>query len=206
MLLLGLTGSIATGKSTVSNILRAPPFNYPIIDADVIARKVVEPGQPAYEKIVGYFLPTTPDLLENGKGSPLNRPALGKRVFGMEPERVKDRNVLNGIVHPAVRGEMRRLMVCLHTSLLTSILVFFYLIELNSLTIVCVPAQILPHWPQNRNPRRPPPLRIRLGTLLRHRPRRLRHRPLHPDSTSPRPRYTLITRGCPESRFLATRC
>ncbi|KAE9982258.1 hypothetical protein BLS_003992 [Venturia inaequalis] len=125
MLLLGLTGSIATGKSTVSNTLRAPPYNYPIIDADVIARQVVEPGQPAYEKIVKYFLPTTPDLLlpvddeacgglemgKDGKGRPLNRPALGKRVFGMEPERVKDRNVLNGIVHPAVRGEMRRLML-----------------------------------------------------------------------------------------------
>lgn len=92
----------------------------------------MEPGQPAYEKIVKYFLPTTPDLLvpvddeacgglekgKEGKGRPLNRPALGKRVFGMEAERVKDRNVLNGIVHPAVRGEMRRLMV--YTSLLPS--------------------------------------------------------------------------------------
>jgi dephospho-CoA kinase len=127
MLLLGLTGSIATGKSTVSNTLRAPPYNLPIIDADVIARKVVEPGQPAYNKIVKYFLPTTPDLLlpaedeacggkemgKEGKGRPLNRPALGKRVFGMDEGRVKDRGVLNGIVHPAVRGEMRRLMVCL---------------------------------------------------------------------------------------------
>src|ERR1700712_5127155 len=125
MLLLGLTGSIATGKSTVSNTLRAPPYNLPIIDADVIARKVVEPGQPAYKKIVDYFLPTTPDLLlppedeacggkdegKEGKGRPLNRPALGKRVFGMEEGRVRDRGVLNGIVHPAVRGEMRRLMV-----------------------------------------------------------------------------------------------
>ncbi|QDS69098.1 hypothetical protein FKW77_010197 [Venturia effusa] len=125
MLLLGLTGSIATGKSTVSNILREPPYSHPIIDADVIARKVVEPGEPAYQKIVDYFLDSTPDLLlpvddeacgglekgKDGKGRPLNRPALGKRVFGMEPERVKDRNVLNGIVHPAVRGEMRRLML-----------------------------------------------------------------------------------------------
>lgn len=131
MLLLGLTGSIATGKSTVSNTLRASPYNLPIIDADVIARKVVEPGQPAYKKIVEYFLPTTPDLLlevedeasggfergRDGSGRPLNRAVLGKRVFGMQEERVRDRGVLNGIVHPAVRGEMRRLMVSFFYSL-----------------------------------------------------------------------------------------
>jgi dephospho-CoA kinase len=125
MLLLGLTGSIATGKSTVSNLLRSPPYNLPIIDADVIARKVVEPGTAGYQKIVDYFGPSTPDLLlsasdpacgglekgKDGKGRPLNRPALGKRVFGMEEGRVKDRGVLNGIVHPAVRTEMRRQMV-----------------------------------------------------------------------------------------------
>ncbi|OBT57728.1 dephospho-CoA kinase [Pseudogymnoascus sp. 24MN13] len=101
MLLLGLTGSIATGKSTVSNILRAPPYSIPIIDADVIAREVVEPGTSAYDKIVGYFGATTPDLLlpktDDGKGRPLNRPALGRRVFGDTDERKKDRAVLNGI-------------------------------------------------------------------------------------------------------------
>ncbi|KFZ10722.1 hypothetical protein V501_05072 [Pseudogymnoascus sp. VKM F-4519 (FW-2642)] len=117
MLLLGLTGSIATGKSTVSNILRAPPYSIPIIDADVIAREVVEPGTSAYDKIVGYFGATTPDLLlpktDDGKGRPLNRPALGRRVFGDTDERKKDRAVLNGIVHPAVRMEMyRQLLRC----------------------------------------------------------------------------------------------
>lgn len=117
MLLLGLTGSIATGKSTVSNILRAPPYSLPIIDADVIAREVVEPGTSAYDKIVAYFGATTPDLLlpktDDGKGRPLNRPALGRRVFGDTDERKKDRAVLNGIVHPAVRMEMyRQLLRC----------------------------------------------------------------------------------------------
>ncbi|KIW07440.1 dephospho-CoA kinase [Verruconis gallopava] len=116
MLLLGLTGSIATGKSTVSSLLRTAPYNLPIIDADVIARQVVEPGTPGYKKIVEYFGPTTPDLLlptddpvcggkengKDGKGRPLNRPALGRRVFGTSEDRVKDRKVLNGIVHPAV--------------------------------------------------------------------------------------------------------
>jgi dephospho-CoA kinase len=116
MLLLGLTGSIATGKSTVSNILRSPPYNLPIIDADVIARQVVEPGTPGYAKIVSAFSSSTPDLLlppspehpANPKGQPLNRPALGRRVFGDSEERRKDRAVLNAIVHPAVRLEMYR--------------------------------------------------------------------------------------------------
>lgn len=117
MLLIGLTGSIATGKSTVSSLLSSPPHSLPIVDADILARKVVEPGTSGYNAIVRYFGPTTPDLLvepsdsmpENGpdgKGRPLNRPALGKRVFGDSDERKKDRAVLNGIVHPAVRKEM----------------------------------------------------------------------------------------------------
>lgn len=116
MLLLGLTGSIATGKSTVSQILSSPPYNLPIVDADKVARQVVEPGTPGYNKIVATFGPSTPDLLvpptpsnggekgPNGAGRPLNRPALGRRVFG--EGRDEDRKALNGIVHPAVRREI----------------------------------------------------------------------------------------------------
>lgn len=119
MLLLGLTGSIATGKSTVSTILSQPPYNLPLIDADVLARKVVEPGTSGYNKIVAHFASSTPDLLledstgDKSKGAPLNRPALGRRVFGDSEERRKDRAVLNGIVHPAVRMEMyKQLLLC----------------------------------------------------------------------------------------------
>lgn len=121
MLILGLTGSIATGKSTVSNILRSPPYSLPIIDADVLARQVVEPGTAGYAAIVSHFGPSTPDLLQSaeecgsedgteGKGRPLNRPALGKRVFGSGEEKEADRKVLGGIVHPAVRREMWKAM------------------------------------------------------------------------------------------------
>lgn len=116
MLLLGLTGSIATGKSTVSSLLSSPPYSLPIVDADKIARQVVEPGSAGYNKIVSHFGPSTPDLLlppndatggengPNGKGRPLNRPALGRRIFGEGKD--ADRKVLNSIVHPAVRREM----------------------------------------------------------------------------------------------------
>lgn len=107
MLLIGLTGSIATGKSTVSRLLSSPPYDLPIIDADLLARQVVAPGTIGYKQIVSYFLPTTPDLILPDNAG-LNRPALGKRVFGNDPERQKDRKVLNGIVHPLVRKEMRR--------------------------------------------------------------------------------------------------
>lgn len=125
MLLIGLTGSIATGKSTVSSILSSPPYSLPIIDADLLARRVVEPGTTGYASIISHFLPTTPDLLlpatdplsgysengKNGKGRPINRAALGRRVFGLDEERVRDRGVLNGIVHPAVRKEIYKELV-----------------------------------------------------------------------------------------------
>lgn len=119
MLIIGLTGSIATGKSTVSGLLSSPPYNLPIIDADLLARKVVEPSTPGYRAIVEYFGPSTPDLLLPAENSsdgsdsanqqqlrPLNRAALGRRVFGDSEERKRDRMVLNKIVHPAVRWEV----------------------------------------------------------------------------------------------------
>lgn len=122
MLLLGLTGSIGTGKSTVSDLLRAPPYNLPVVDADVLARQVVEPGTPGYRQIVTIFGPSTPDLLlppsdplnkdrengPNGQGRFLNRPALGRRVFGNSPEALAERKKLNGIVHPQVRKALWR--------------------------------------------------------------------------------------------------
>jgi dephospho-CoA kinase len=119
MLVIGLTGSIATGKSTASQTLSSPPLSLPVIDADKLAREVVEPGTPGYAAIVARFGPTTSDLLLpesesmpkdglTGHGRPLDRAALGRRVFGSDPQRVGDRQALNGIVHPAVRRAMVR--------------------------------------------------------------------------------------------------
>ncbi|KAI9792349.1 MAG: hypothetical protein M1833_001120 [Piccolia ochrophora] len=125
MLLIGLTGSIATGKSTVASLLTSPPYSLPHIDADVLARDAVAPGTRAYRRIVAHFLPTTPDLLlpppspssssspsqttpepPTSTPRPLNRAVLGRRVFGADATRTHDRAVLNGIVHPAVRRAM----------------------------------------------------------------------------------------------------
>jgi len=95
MLVVGLTGGIATGKSTVSNLLREA--NLPIIDADVLAREVVQPGTRALRQIVAHF---GTDILQ--ADGTLNRAKLGAIVFAAEGQRKK----LNSIVHPAVRRAM----------------------------------------------------------------------------------------------------
>ncbi|SDM89210.1 dephospho-CoA kinase [Fictibacillus solisalsi] len=95
-MIIGLTGGIASGKSTVSNLLRS--YGLPVVDADVIARQVVEQGHPAYEKIVEHFGENILDDAGN-----IDRKKLGSIVFTNEEKRL----VLNGIVHPAVRLEMK---------------------------------------------------------------------------------------------------
>lgn len=95
-MILGLTGGIATGKSTVSAMLRERDI--PVIDADLIAHEVVEPGKPAYEAIVKHFGKEI--LLPDER---INRKDLGEIVFSDEVERQK----LNAIVHPEVRRLMR---------------------------------------------------------------------------------------------------
>jgi len=91
-LLVGLTGGIATGKSTVSGILRG--LGGEIIDADLLAREVVEPGQPALAQIATEF---GHDVV-TASGA-LDRKRLGAIIFA-NPER---RRRLEAITHPAIR-------------------------------------------------------------------------------------------------------
>lgn len=93
--IIGLTGGIASGKSTVSALLQEK--GYTIIDADLAARMVVEVGQPAYLAIVEAFGKGI--LQENGQ---IDRAGLGAIIFNDQTKR----NLLNGIVHPAVRSMM----------------------------------------------------------------------------------------------------
>ncbi len=72
---IGLTGGVGTGKSTVSRTLHAE-CGAVIIDADLIAREVVQPGKPAYRALVAHFGPGI--LQDNGE---VNRETLGKLVF-----------------------------------------------------------------------------------------------------------------------------
>lgn len=96
-LIIGLTGSIASGKSTVSNMLEE--LQIPVIDADKIAREVVEPGERAYYKIIEAF---GKDILKTDQT--LNRKKLGSIVFANKHKRKQ----LNEIVHPAIRKEMEK--------------------------------------------------------------------------------------------------
>lgn len=96
MLLVGLTGGIGAGKSTVSAELAARGAL--ILDGDAIARQLQEPGSPVLDRIVERF---GGEVLD---GERLNRQALANIVFNDE-QALKD---LNGIVHPALGDEIKR--------------------------------------------------------------------------------------------------
>jgi len=96
-LLVGLTGGIATGKSTVSALLRE--LGAEIIDADILAREVVEPGEPALAEIAAEFGPGVLDAAGR-----LDRKALGAVVFA-DPER---RRKLEAFTHPRIRDRFQR--------------------------------------------------------------------------------------------------
>lgn len=98
MIHVGLTGGIASGKSAVAAQLLK--LGAVVIDADAIARQVVEPGTPALEQIGMAF--GSQVFAEDGS---LDRAALAAVVFADAGEREK----LNAIVHPAVRAEAERL-------------------------------------------------------------------------------------------------
>jgi dephospho-CoA kinase len=93
--LVGLTGGIGSGKSTVSEMFRA--LGATVIDADQVARDVVQPGAPALEEVARRF-PGTVDA--EGR---LDRAALGARIFSDTAER----SALNAILHPRIQAEVR---------------------------------------------------------------------------------------------------
>ncbi|MFS1511842.1 dephospho-CoA kinase [Chengkuizengella sp. SCS-71B] len=95
----GLTGGIATGKSTVSNMLVQRGAR--LIDADVIAREVVLPGHPVLQKVAQHFGQDI--LLEDGS---LNRSKLGEIIFS-DPSARKE---LEGLLHPQIRSLMKERM------------------------------------------------------------------------------------------------
>lgn len=89
----GLTGGVASGKSTVAALLAER--GAVVIDSDQLARDVVEPGTPGLAAVVEQFGETV--LTEDGR---LDRPALGSLVFGDEASRRR----LEGILHPLIRA------------------------------------------------------------------------------------------------------
>ncbi|MFO0578754.1 MAG: dephospho-CoA kinase [Polyangia bacterium] len=110
-LVVGLTGGLASGKSTVGKLLRDRGVD--VIDADELARLVVEPGRPAYRRIVAEFgeevlvppAPESGDMTGQPTARPIARPIdrarLAARVFGDEAAR----SLLNRITHPEIARE-----------------------------------------------------------------------------------------------------
>ena len=90
----GLTGGIGTGKSTVAELFRE--IGVSVIDADVVARQVVEPGKPVLERIVEHF---GAEVIQNGR---LDRAALKRRVFS----RPEERKWLEQLLHPEILAEI----------------------------------------------------------------------------------------------------
>jgi dephospho-CoA kinase len=97
LLIAGLTGGIASGKSTVADIFQKAGAR--IVDADAIARRVVAPGLPAWQSIKAVF----GNQVIQPDGA-LNRPLMGELVFKDK----KLRRRLEGIIHPQVRDQMDR--------------------------------------------------------------------------------------------------
>ena len=95
MLKIGLTGGIGSGKSTAAE--RFLKLGVPVIDADVIAREIVEPGKPAFEAVVAAFGNQVVD--EDGR---LDRKALRTIVFA-DPEQ---KSRLENILHPQIHAEI----------------------------------------------------------------------------------------------------
>jgi dephospho-CoA kinase len=97
MLRIGLTGGIASGKSTVAAMLRE--MGFAVLDADSLAHKLIEPGQAAYAEVLREF---GPSILDANGG--VDRGKLGAIVF-TDHEKLER---LNGIVHPRVKAEILR--------------------------------------------------------------------------------------------------
>jgi dephospho-CoA kinase len=97
ILLVGLTGGIASGKSVVAHMLEE--MGAYAVDFDILARRVVEPERPAWKKIVDYF---GNDILQNNGG--IDRKRLSEIIFGNSEKRKK----LEGFTYPLIAGEFIR--------------------------------------------------------------------------------------------------
>lgn len=104
MLKVGLTGGIGCGKTTVAKVFAK--LNIPVIDADEIAHRLVEKGQPALNRIQQEF---GPDML-NPDGS-LNRNKLGELIFSDPEQKQKLESILHPLIFKTIQSEIEQLTV-----------------------------------------------------------------------------------------------
>ncbi|WP_061011008.1 dephospho-CoA kinase [Vibrio sp. CUB2] len=93
---IGLTGGIASGKTTVANLFKQQ-FKIDIVDADIVAREVVEPGTPGLNAIIEHF---GADIVRDDQT--LDRAKLREKIFSHPEEKAW----LNGLLHPMIREKM----------------------------------------------------------------------------------------------------
>ncbi|MED5504356.1 dephospho-CoA kinase [Vibrio campbellii] len=93
---IGLTGGIASGKTTVANLFKQQ-FKIDIVDADIVAREVVEPGTPGLNAIIEHF---GADIVSDDQT--LDRAKLREKIFSNPEEKAW----LNGLLHPMIREKM----------------------------------------------------------------------------------------------------
>jgi dephospho-CoA kinase len=125
MAVVGLTGGIGSGKSTVARLFGALGVHW--VDADDVAREVVEPGTPALKKIAEHF---GQEILLPGGG--LDRAALRRIVFDAPEERTW----LEGLLHPVIREELMRQLRPVNYSLPYVLLVSPLLLETDQHELV----------------------------------------------------------------------
>ncbi len=123
MLVIGLTGGIGSGKTAVSE--RFEKLGVPVIDADILSRELVAPGQPALAEIEAAF--GAEIILSSGE---LNRKALGEIVFSNPSQRT----TLEAILHPRIQAAMRSRLAELDAPF--AILVIPLLLEAHQETMV----------------------------------------------------------------------
>lgn len=125
MLKIGLTGGIASGKSTICDLFSR--HSIPIIDADIIARELVEPDKEAYIEIVQLF---GSDILQ--KNNTLNRRKLRKLIFSDPIAKTQ----LEAILHPKVRQQLQEQSQSAQQSAPYCILAIPLLLEVNMTDLV----------------------------------------------------------------------
>lgn len=100
MLTIAVTGGIASGKSTVADILHTQ-YNIPVIDSDQIARNIVQPGSELLNKITNKFgtFVLNPD-------NSLNRPKLREIIFNNKPDRIWLENLLHPVINQEIQNQI----------------------------------------------------------------------------------------------------
>lgn len=146
-MILGLTGGIASGKSTVSNYFKS--LNIPVVDADKIAREVMKAGEPTVHEIKEQFGEEV--LLPNGE---IDRKHLGDLIFSSPEKREQLNKIVQEVIRNEILKETNRLLANEPTLIVLDIPLLFeanYDVHVDQIMVVYVDAQTQKHRLLKRN-------------------------------------------------------